>query len=48
MRPVTPRAPAEAVRFKAIVEKAKPWALGAFKEIPIGVVSESLKKVIWP
>ena len=44
----TPRAPAEAVRFKTMVEKAQPWALGAFKEILYGVVGESVKRMIWP
>lgn len=44
----TPRAPAEAVRFKRIVEGARPWALGAFKEILFGVVGEGVKKMIWP
>jgi hypothetical protein len=44
----TPRAPAEAIRFKTIVEKAKPWALGAFKEILGAVVGETVKKLIWP
>jgi hypothetical protein len=44
----TPRAPAEAVRFKAIVETAQPWALGAFKEVLFGVVGEAAKKLIWP
>jgi hypothetical protein len=44
----TPRAPTEAVRFKSIAEKAKPWALGAFKEILFGVVGEGVKKMIWP
>jgi hypothetical protein len=43
----TPRAPVEAVRFKSIVEKAKPWALGAFKEILFGVVGEGMKQMIW-
>jgi hypothetical protein len=44
----TPRAPAEAVRFKGIVTKAQPWALGAFKEILYGVVGETAKRMIWP
>jgi len=44
----TPRAPAEAVRFKGVVEKAKPWALAAFREVLISVVSEPVKKMIWP
>jgi hypothetical protein len=44
----TPRAAAEAIKFKIIVEKTQPWALPAFKEILIGVVSESVKKLIWP
>ena len=44
----TPRAPAEAARFKGMVEKAKPWALGAFREVLFGVVSESVKKIVWP
>jgi hypothetical protein len=44
----TPGAPAEAVRFKGIIDRAQPWALGAFKEILIGIVSESVKKIVWP
>jgi hypothetical protein len=43
----TPQAPAEAIRFKKIVETTQPWALAAFKEILIGAVSESAKKPIW-
>jgi len=44
----TPRAAAEAVRFKTMVEKTQPWALGAFKEILYGVVGEAAKRMIWP
>jgi|SRR5450756_2380819 len=44
----TPRVPAEAVRFKAIVGNAQPWALGAFKEVLCGVVGEVAKRMIWP
>jgi hypothetical protein len=44
----TPRAPAEAIRFKGIVQKAQEWGLPAFKEILFGVVSEAAKRIIWP
>ena len=44
----TPRAPAEAIRFKSIVESAKPWALEGFKQLLEAVVSEGVKKLIWP
>jgi hypothetical protein len=44
----TPRAPAEAVRFKGIIEKAQPWALGAFKEVLYGIVGEAVKRIVWP
>jgi hypothetical protein len=44
----TPRAPAEAVRFKAIVEKAQPWGLEAFRQIIGAAVGEAAKKLIWP
>lgn len=44
----TPRSPAEAVRFKRIAERAKPWALAAFKKILFGAVGEGVKKMIWP
>jgi hypothetical protein len=44
----TPRAPAEAVRFKKIVESAKPWGLGAFKEILYGIAGEAVKRIVWP
>jgi hypothetical protein len=44
----TPRAPAEAMRFKTIVEQAKPWALDAFREILFHVASEPVKRLIWP
>ena len=44
----TPRAPAEAMRFKTIVEKAKPWGLKAFKEILYGIAGEAVKRMIWP
>jgi hypothetical protein len=44
----TPKAPAEAVRFKALVERAKPFALEAFKQVLGAVVSEGVKKIIWP
>ncbi len=40
----TPRAPAEAIRFKSIVERAQPWALGAFKEVLYGILAEAVKK----
>jgi hypothetical protein len=44
----TPRATAEAVRFKTIVENAKPWGIAAFKEILYAAVSEAAKRTIWP
>src|SRR5262249_39573648 len=44
----TPRAPAEAVRFRKIVDKAAPWAMDAFNKILIGIISEPVKKLIWP
>lgn len=44
----TPRAPAEAIRFKNIVGKAQPWALSAFKEILYSVVGDAAKRMIWP
>lgn len=44
----TPRAPAEAVRFKGIVENAQPWGLDAFREILGAVVSDAVKRLIWP
>jgi len=44
----TPRAPAAAIRFKGVVAKSKPWALGAFKEILYSAVSETVRKSIWP
>jgi hypothetical protein len=43
----SPRAPAEAVRFKNIVERAKPWGLEAFKQVLGGVVGEAAKRLIW-
>lgn len=44
----TPRAPAEAIRFKTIVQRAQPWGFAAFKEILNAVVSESVKRMLWP
>jgi hypothetical protein len=44
----TPRAPAEAVRFKRIVEAAAPWSLEAFKQIMYSVLGERVKTLIWP
>ena len=44
----TTRAPAEAIRFKTIVQRAQPWGLTAFKEILNAVVSESVKRMLWP
>jgi hypothetical protein len=44
----TPKAPTEAFRFKALVEKAKPGAIEAFKLILGSVIRESVKQLIWP
>ena len=44
----TPKAPAEAMRFKNIVERAAPWAMDAFNRILISVLSEPVKRLIWP
>jgi hypothetical protein len=41
----TPRAPAEAIRFKEIVEKAQPWGLVALREILGTVVGEAVKRL---
>jgi hypothetical protein len=41
----TPRYRPKQSALGASVEKAKPWALGAFKEILVRVVSESVKKI---
>ena len=44
----TPKAPAEAIRFKTIVGKAQPWVLGAFREILFSSISDAVRKLIWP
>jgi hypothetical protein len=44
----TPKASAEAVRFRSISERAKPWALEAFKQVLADMVSTAVKRLIWP
>jgi len=44
----SPRAPAEAVRFRTILCRAKPWGLEAFKQVLGMILSEGVKKLIWP
>lgn len=44
----TPRAPAEAVRFKRIIETGAPWALEAFRQIMYDVLGDKVKTLIWP
>jgi hypothetical protein len=44
----SPRTTLAATRFKRIAGKAGKGAADAFKEILVGVLSESAKKMIWP
>jgi len=44
----TPRTTLAATRFKRIVAKAGKGAAEAFKDILVGVISETAKKLIWP
>jgi hypothetical protein len=44
----SPHTTVAATRFKRIAGKAGKGAADAFKEILIGVISETAKKVIWP
>jgi hypothetical protein len=44
----TPKATAEAVRFRSIVDKAGPWALDAFKNILVSIAADGVKHIIWP
>ena len=44
----TPRSPVAAMRFKRYLAKAGTSAASAFKDILIGVISESAKRAIWP
>lgn len=44
----TPRTTLAATRFKRVAAKTGKGTADAFKEILIGVISETAKKVIWP
>ncbi len=44
----TPRTTLAAIRFKRIAAKAGMGAAEAFKDILVGVISETAKKLIWP
>ncbi|HEM62151.1 MAG TPA: DUF2321 domain-containing protein [Chloroflexi bacterium] len=44
----TPRTALAATRFKKLVAQAGPVVAEAFKEILVGVVTETAKKMIWP
>ena len=44
----TPRAPAAAVRFRSLASKGGPVILEAFRQILYNVMSEPLRKMIWP
>jgi len=44
----TPRTTLAAIRWKKILSKLGPEATGMFREILIGVVSETAKKLLWP
>lgn len=44
----TTRTPLAATRFKRLATKAGKGAAEAFKDILIGVISETAKKLIWP
>jgi hypothetical protein len=44
----TPRTALAATRFKKVVARAGPVVAEGLKELLIGVVTESAKKMIWP
>jgi hypothetical protein len=44
----TPRAPAAAERFKRLVGKAGKGVAESFRQILVDVMSEAVKKLIWP
>jgi hypothetical protein len=44
----TPKAQAAAVRFSRLTERAKPVVKEGFKTLLVEVVSESVKKLMWP
>ena len=44
----TPEEKIIATRFKRIARKAGKEALGGFKNILVDIVSETVKKILWP
>lgn len=44
----SPKTTVAATKFKKVITKAGTESLGAMKQILIGVLSETAKKVIWP
>jgi hypothetical protein len=44
----SPQTTVSATKFKKLASKGGSWALGAFKEILVSVVSESAKRILFP